>query len=198
MRKRTNSHLLTSKIPGERARQYAAWLLYCEAGSLEKTLRFWERIAGQDDTKMIPFFGVFLGKSVGSATLKRWSTKYHWKERTELKTAEDLEDMRFQFKRIKQTRAYKIAIIFDRVLNKYLKQLEEGMYVSVRDLYLTWKMHRVEEGLSVDNHHIVVYQQPPTEPESPEEKELNKRIQETVDQFNSKMQQEKGDSVDIP
>ena len=189
--------LITTKIPGERARQYAAWLLYCEAGSLEKTLKIWERVCGQNDTEMMPVLGVYMGKPVGLATLKRWSSRYHWKERTELKTTEDLENMRFQFKRIKQTRAYKIAILFDRILNKYLKQLEEGMYVSVRDLYLTWKMHRVEEGLSVDNHHIVVYQQPPAEPENPEDKELNKRIRELEEQFYSKRQQEEGGSVDI-
>jgi len=189
-------NIITSKIPGERAKQYAAWLLYCEAGSLEKTLKLWERISLQDDTKMMPFFGVYMGKPVGLATLKRWSTRYHWQERTELKTTEDLEDMRFQFKRIKQTRAYKIAILFDRALNKYLRQLEEGMYVSVRDLYITWKMHRVEQGLSIDNHHIVVYQQPPREPESPEEKELNKRIRELGEQFHLDTQEE-GDSVDI-
>lgn len=190
-------NIITSKIPGERGRQYAAWLLYSEAGSLEKTLRIWGRISAQNDTEMIPFFGVFLGKPVGSATLKRWSTKYHWQERTELKNTEDLEDMRFKFKRIKQTRAYKIAIMLDLIMNKYLKQLEQGMWVTVRDLYLVWKMHRVEEGLSVDNHSIVIYQEPPKEPESPEEKELNKRIQETVDQFNSKSQQEERGLVDI-
>ena len=102
-------NIVTSKIPGERAKQYAAWLLYCEVGSLEKTLRMWERISAQDDTEMIPFFGVFLGKPAGLATLKRWSVKYRWQERTELKNTEDLEDMRFKFKRIKQTRAYKIV-----------------------------------------------------------------------------------------
>ena len=100
-------NIATSKILGERAKQYAAWLLYCEVGSLEKTLRMWGRISAQDDTEMIPFFGVFLGKPAGLATLKRWSVKYRWQERTELKNTEDLEDMRFKFKRIKQTRAYK-------------------------------------------------------------------------------------------
>ncbi|MFH0943208.1 MAG: hypothetical protein V1810_03480 [Candidatus Beckwithbacteria bacterium] len=190
-------NIITTKIPGERAKQYAAWLLYCEAGSLEKTLRIWERISGQDDTEMIPFFGVFLGKTVGLATLKRWSTKYRWKERAELKNTEDLEDMRFKFKRIKQTRAYKIAMMLDLIMNRYLKQLEQGMWVTVRDLYLVWKMHRVEEGLSVDNHYIVVYKQPPKEPENPEEKELNKHIQEIVNQFDSKEQHEEEGSVDI-
>ena len=190
-------NLVTSKNPGERVRQYAAWLLYCEAGSLEKTLKIWERICRQNDTEMIPFFGISLGKPVGLTTLKRWSSRYRWKERTELKTKEDLEDMRFEFKRIKQTRAYKIAIMLDLIMNKYLKQLEQGMWVTVRDLYLVWKMHRVEEGLSIGNYEIITYQQPPAEPESPEEKELNKRIQEIVDQFNSKKQQEEGGSVDI-
>lgn len=189
-------NIITSKIPGERAKQYVAWLLYCEAGSLEKTLKVWERIFLQDDTKMMPFFGVYMGKPVGLATLKRWSIRYHWKERAELKITEDLEGMRFQFKRIKQTRAYRIAILLDLALNRYTKQLEQGMSVSARDLYLLWKMHRIEEGLSVDNHHIVVYQQPSTEPESPEEKELNKRIRELEEQFHSERQEEE-DSLDI-
>lgn len=179
-------NIVTSKIPGERARQYAAWLLYSEAGSLEKTLRFWERISAQDDTEMIPFFGVFLGRPVGLATLKRWSTKYHWQERTELKNTEDLEDMRLRFKKIKQTRAYKIAIMLDLVINRYMKQLEQGMYVTARDLYLVWKMHRVEEGLSVGNYQITTYQEPPVKPKTPEEIELDKKIQELVDKFNKK------------
>jgi len=191
-------NIITTKIPGERAKQYAAWLLYCEAGSLEKTLRIWERISGQDDTEMIPFFGIFLGKTVGLATLKRWSTKYRWKERTELKNTEDLEDMRLKFKRIKQTRAYKIAMMLDLIMNKYLRQLEQGMWVTAKDLYLVWKMHRVEEGLSVDNHNIVIYQEPPKEPESPEEKELSKHIQELQEEFDSKKQHDEDDSVDIP
>ena len=190
-------NIVTSKIPGERAKQYAAWLLYCEAGSLEKTLKVWVRIQGQNDTEMIPILGIYMGKPVGLATLKRWSGRYHWKERTELKNTEDLEDMRFQFKRIKQTRAYKIAMIFDRVMNKYLKQLEQGMYVTVRDLYLTWQMHRVEEGLSIGKYDVVTHEEPKTEPEDPETKELNKRIQELEDRFHSR-KQENENQLDIP
>ena len=176
-------NIVTSKIPGERAKQYAAWLLYCEVGSLEKTLRMWERISAQDDTEMIPFFGVFLGKPAGLATLKRWSVKYRWQERTELKNTEDLEDMRFKFKRIKQTRAYKIAILLDRVLDRLGRQLDQGMYVSTRDLYTLWKMHRVEEGLSIGNYQVITYQEPPAEPKTPEEIELDKKIQEIVSRY---------------
>jgi len=183
-------NIVTSKIPGERAKQYAAWLLYCEAGSLEKTLKVWERIQGQNDTEMIPIFGIYMGKPVGLTTLKRWSSRYNWKERTELKNTEDLEDMRFQFKRIKQTRAYKIAILLDRVLDRLSRQLDQGMYVSTRDLYTLWKMHRVEEGLSIGNYQITTYQEPPAEPKSPEEIELDKQIQEAVDQFHKNKHKE--------
>lgn len=189
--------IVTSKLPGERAKQYAAWLLYCEVGSLEKTLKVWERIQGQNDTEMIPILGFYMGKPVGLTTLKRWSSRYNWKERTELKTKEDLEDMRFEFKKIKQTRAYKIAVMLDLIMNKYLKQLKQGMWVTTRDLYLVWKMYRIEEGLSVGNYEIVTYQQPIAEPESPEEKELNKRIQEIVDQFNLEKITRENSSVDI-
>jgi hypothetical protein len=69
--------LTTSHIPGEQPRQYAAWLLYCESGSLEKTIRLWETIANTSDTEMIPVFGIPMGKPVGLATLKRWSSRYH-------------------------------------------------------------------------------------------------------------------------
>ena len=112
------------------------------------------------------------------------------KERTELKTKEDLEGMRFEFKRIKQTRAYKIAILLDRVLDRLSRQLDQGMYVSTRDLYTLWKMHRVEEGLSIGNYQVVTYQQPPTEPKSPEEIELDKQIQEAVGQFHKNKHKE--------
>lgn len=182
-------NIVTSKIPGERARQYAAWLLYTEAGSLEKTLQIWERISVQDDTKLIPFFGTFLGKPVGLATIKRWSTKYRWQERTELKTTEDLEGMRLQFKRIQQTRAYRIAIIFDLVLKRYTRQLEQGMHVTASDLYTVWKMHRVEEGLSIGNYQIQTYQESPAEPKNPEEIELDKKIQEAVDEFHKEKEE---------
>ncbi len=183
-------NLITSKIPGERVRQYAAWLLYTEAGSLEKTLQVWERISTQDDTKLIPFFGTFLGKPVGLATIKRWSIKYHWKERTELKTTEDLEGMRFQFKRIQQTRIYRIAILFDLVLKRYTRQLEQGVYVSVQDLYTVWKMHRIEEGLSIGNYQVTTYQEPPAEPRTPEEIELDKKILKIAEKFHKNKSKE--------
>ncbi len=159
---------------------------------MEKTLQVWERISAQDDTKLIPFFGTFLGKSVGLATLKRWSTKYHWKERTELKTTEDLEGMRLQFKRIQQTRAYRIAILFDLVLKRYTKQLEEGMRVTVRDLYIVWKMFRVEEGLPIEYYQITTYQESPAsaEPKSPEQEQLDKEIQEAIDKLHTDEQKE--------
>ncbi len=150
---------------------------------MEKTLRLWERISAQDDTEMIPFFGFYLGKPVGLATIKRWSIKYRWRERTELKTKEDLEGMRLQFKRIKQTIAYRITILLDLVLKRYTRQLGQGMHVSVHDLYTVWKMHRIEEGLSIGNYQVTTYQDPPIEPKTPEEIELDKKILEAAEKF---------------
>jgi hypothetical protein len=187
--------IITSKIPGERPRQYAAWLLYTEAGSLEKTLQIWERISAQDDTKLIPLFGTFLGKPVGLATLKRWSTKYGWKERTELKTTEDLEGMRRQFKWIQQTRAYRIAILFDLIMKKYTRQLEQGMHVTARDLYMVWKMHRVEEGLPTEYYQVSTYEEPPIETKTPEEIELDKKILRVAERLSKNKNKEEQPTI---
>ncbi len=144
------------------------------------------------DTGLMPLFGIPMGKPVGIATLKRWSSRYHWKQRMTLKNKEDLEDMRFEFKRILQTRAYKVALLFDKIANKLLKQLDEGMRVTIHDLYISWKMFRIEEGLPTSYVQIVS----PPEPTTPEtsildDPLLDKEIKELVEQYNAKHKDEK-------
>lgn len=172
--------LITSKMPGESARQYAAWLLYSEAGSLRKSIRIWEQLFVQGDTRMIPFFGVSMGKPPSLATLKRWSSRYLWQQRTRLKHKEDLADMRYQFKLIRQKVTYQITILMGKMLDKLDRQLDQGMYVSVHDFYLVWKMHRVELGLSVGNYQVTNYTEPKPEPVDPERARLMRRIRKAT------------------
>lgn len=139
------------------------------------------------DTELMPIFGIPMGKPVGIATLKRWSSRYHWKQRMALKNKEDLEDMRFEFKRIKQTRSYKIALLFDKIANKLLKQLDEGMWVTVHDMYIAWKMFRIEEGLPTKYVQIISTPEP-TIPETSilDDLLLDKEIKKVVEQYNAK------------
>jgi len=185
------SILSTLQVSGEHPRQYAAWLLYCESGSLERTIRLWGKLVTQGDTEMMPIFGIPIGKPVGIATLKRWSSRYHWKQRFALKNKEDLEDMRYTFKRIKQTRAYKIALLFDKITNKLLRQLDEGMRVTVHDMYIAWKMFRIEDGLPTSYVQIVSPPEPAIpEPSILDDLLLDKEIQEVVKQYNDKHKDE--------
>jgi hypothetical protein len=179
------STLSTLQVSGEHPRQYAAWLLYCESGSLEKTILLWQQVISMNDTEMMPIFGIPMGKPVGIATLKRWSSRYHWRQRLALKNKEDLADMRAEFKNIKQIRAYKVALLFDKIANKLLKQLDEGMNVTVSDLYIAWKMFRIEDGLPTSYSQIVSLDDPSQESKTSELPELDQEIQAAIDAYNA-------------
>jgi hypothetical protein len=102
-----------------------------------------------------------------------------------LKNKEDLEEMREKFRWIKQNRTYKVALLFDRIANKLLRQLKQGMPVTVKDLYIAWKMFRVEEGLSIGIYEVQSPEQS-VQPQTPEQIQFDKEIQDVVDQFYAK------------
>ena len=66
--------LTVEKMPEETEQQYAAWLLYCEAGSQKKTLEYWERV-GQTLGEVGVDFVLRLGKKPSHTTIENWSKK---------------------------------------------------------------------------------------------------------------------------
>lgn len=176
--------LTTSKMTGETERQYTAWRLYCEAGSLQKTLKLWDKV-GQSVGEMEVEFASRLGNKPSDTSLERWSKKFRWVERAELKLAKEIEDLSNKLSKINQKRKYQIAIAFGEILDQYGKQLRDpNKEVTVYELKTLWEMMRVEFGESIGKHEIVTgidetQQNPPTE----EEKELGRKIDQAIIDF---------------
>src|SRR3989344_9242948 len=143
--------LTTSKMPKESEQQYTAWLLYCEAGSLQKTLRLWERV-GQNLGESWAVLADRLGKKPSDTTLETWSKKFRWVERKDLKLQEDLEGLREKTKRIKTERVHRIAEYFEKAMTIALKSLKENSDVTTGDVKLIWEMFRTEIGATLGKH----------------------------------------------
>ena len=172
-----NQQLTTSKMPTETEQQYTAWLLYCEAGSLQKTLNLWDKV-GQSVGEMRVEFAGRLGKKPSDTTLERWSKKYHWVERREFKLKEDLEILLEKTRKIIRYKKHRIAETFERIINKRIKQLKDGEMVTTLDLKQAWEMLQVEIGKPTSRAELK------SEPEqrllTPEEKEHGKKLHEAV------------------
>lgn len=185
-KKKTTIKLATSKLPGETERQYVAWLLYCEAGSLRKLLRMWTNLR-QGFGEVAPEIASRLDKPPSIRTIQTWSKKFQWVKRSELKLEEDLLALREETKRIAITRKHKVAEAFKRSLDLKIKQLRKGELVSTGDVKALWEMFRTELGLSTGktevSHRINEDEQvPPT----PEEDELGKEIDQAIKNFYDK------------
>lgn len=172
-----NQNLTTSKLPKETEQQYTAWLLYCEAGSLRKTLEVWSKV-GQLWGEIGADFALKLGKKPGETTIENWSKKYHWVERRELKVTEDLETLRDKTKKIRREKIHKIADIFERVINKKIRQLKEGESVTMLDLKQIWEMFQVELGKPTSRGELKTESE--QKPLTSEEKEHGKRVHKAV------------------
>jgi len=196
MEENRNEKLSTQKIPGERAREYTAWLLYCESGSLEKTLRIWQQIWHEVVTNLSPIYREQLGKPVSLRTLKRWCAKYRWVQRTEIKLDEDLKVLRKETQKIAILRIHKITEIFGIALHRKIKQLQQGEHISATDLKNYWEMHRIEMGLSttIGKQQVSLINEDEQRPLTPEEEELSKAITELEKEF-SRKQLEKDDDT---
>ena len=169
----------TSKMPKETEQQYAAWLLYCEAGSLRKTLDLWDRV-GQSVGEMGVEFAHRLGQKPSDTSLERWSKQYHWVERREIKLAEDLMALREKTKKIKRDKLHRIAEAFDRVSAKVLKRLRgNNEEPTMLELKLIWEMFQVEIGKPTSRSQLKVNDE--QRPLTPEEKEYGKQLHDAVD-----------------
>lgn len=173
--------LTTSKMPKETEQQYTAWLLYCEAGSLRKTLDAWNRL-GQDWGETGATFAKRLGKKPAETTIETWSKKYRWVERKDFKLTEDLEGLRKKAQEIKQKKVGVIAEIFWEKLQVLKKQMKKGEGSTVDEIKKLWEMFRTEMGESLGKHELSIKeeeQKPPTA----EEEELGSAIDETIKDF---------------
>lgn len=170
----------TSKMPKETEQQYTAWLLYCEAGSLVKTLILWGNV-GQSVGEMGVEFAERLGKKPSDTTLERWSKKYHWVERREIKLTEDLEALRQKTKKIKREKLHKIAEIFDKITNKVLKRLRGDEEPSISEWKMVWEMFQIELGKPTSRGELKTEseQRLPTS----EEREHGKRLHKAVEWY---------------
>lgn len=172
-------NLTTKKMSGEGEQQYTAWILYCEYGSIDKLMKAWEGMR-LNATEMRPDLRGFmekLGEPPVRTTLARWSKKFCWVERRDLKLAEDLQALREKTKKIIADKKHKIAEVFERVMNKRLKQLREGESVTTLDLKQVWEMFQVEIGkptsmgqLNVENQGLL----------TPEQKEHGQQLHEAL------------------
>lgn len=176
----------TVKLPRETEQQYLAWLLYCEAGSLQKLLRMWTGIR-QGFGEVSSEIASRLDDPPTIRTLQNWSSKYQWVKRSELKLEEDLLALREETKQIATTRKHKIAEAFKRSINLKIKQLRKGESVATSDVKALWEMFRTEMGLSTGKTEISHKinedeQKPPT----PEEDELGKEIDQAIKNYYDK------------
>ncbi|MFA5168835.1 MAG: hypothetical protein WC530_09945 [Candidatus Omnitrophota bacterium] len=167
----------TQKMPKETEQQYAAWLLYCEAGSLRKTLEAWDRL-GQDWGEIGAVFASRLGKKPVETTIENWSKKFHWVERREIKLAEDLMALREKTKRIKRDKLHRIAEAFDRVGNKIMKRLRANEEPTILEWKIVWEMFQVELGKPTNRSQLKLEDE--QRPLTPEEKEYGKKLHEAV------------------
>lgn len=147
--------LTTSKMPKETEQQYIAWLLYCEAGSIPKLRKAWEQVRHHVGD-LTGIWGQRLQKSGPlpmERTIERWSSKYRWVERQELKLKEEMGEMSDRLSKIIQRRKYEIVILFGDALEKYGRQLRDpNRIITVQELRTLWEMMRIELGEPVGNY----------------------------------------------
>ncbi|OGI36003.1 MAG: hypothetical protein A2259_01615 [Candidatus Moranbacteria bacterium RIFOXYA2_FULL_43_15] len=168
-------------MPKETEQQYTAWLLYCEAGSIQKTLRLWDRV-GQSLGETWVEFVDRIGKKPSDTTIESWSKKFRWVERKDLKLTEDLEGLRKKAQEIKQKKVFIIGEIFWEKLQALKKQMKKGEGASVDEIKKLWEMFRTEMGESLGKHELSINedeQKPPT----PEEMELGAVIDDAIEKF---------------
>jgi len=190
-RKKKNStiKLATAKLPGETERQYVAWLLYCDFGTIDKLLNAWKGVH-QGFTESSPELSNLrqrIGVPVSRRSIAKWSKKFQWVKRRDMKLAEDLEALREETKRIATNRKHKVAEAFKRTLDLKIKQLRKGESVSTSDVKSLWEMFRTELGLSTNKSEVAhTINEEDQKPPTPEEDELGKEIDQAIKNFYDK------------
>lgn len=147
--------LTTSKMPGETERQYTAFVLYCEVGSVSKLIQAWQQICRNPVGELSVIFGSKLGILPSERTIERWSVKYQWVKRADMKLTEDLEGLKKKSTQIRQKRAYLITEAFWNKLQALKKQMQAGEPATVQEVKALWEMMRIEWGESTSKQEVV-------------------------------------------
>ena len=145
-----------SKMKGETEKEYIAWLLYCEAGSIPRLMRVWEQLR-ENIGEVSGIWGGkvrALGKLPSERNIEKWSSRYQWVERKELKLKEDLKIIQEKSEKIKREKLHKIADAFESISNKVLKRLREGEEPTIAEWKQVWEMLRTELGESIGKHEV--------------------------------------------
>jgi len=180
--------ITTSKMPGEKERQYTAFLLYCEVGSISKLIRAWQQISRNPVGEVSVIFGNRLGNLPSERTLERWSVKYQWVKRADMKLAQDLEGLKKKTTQIRQKRAYLITEAFWSKLQALNKQMRAGEPASVQEVRHLWEMMRIEWGESISKQEVVQgINEDEQKPLTEEEMILGKFISEAEKKYNDYM-----------
>lgn len=173
---------------GETEQQYHAWLLYNETGSLAVLLRTWERLH-QGYTNPTPEIEGLRGKLNQPPTLdtlKNWSRKYQWVNRTELILAEEMEKIKLKTERFRIKRKYLVTDLLITKINK-LQQQARSEPSSVLEVKYLWDMHRTEFGESTGKTEVThrideSEQKPPTSEENKLGQEIDQLIKKHYEQ----------------
>jgi len=206
MKKQLDNQLLTSKMPGETEKQYTAFLLYCEVGSVSKLIQAWQQISRRSVGELSVIFGSKLGKLPSERTIERWSVKYQWVKRADMKLAEDMEGLKKKTAQIRQKRAYIITEAFWNKLQALKKQMQKGELATVPEVRTLWEMMRIEWGESISKQEVVQginedEQRPLTEEEMIASKfigEAEIKINEYLANLQEKRQKQKDKEAKLP
>lgn len=177
--------LTVEKMPEESEQQYAAWLLYCEAGSQKKTMDYWDKV-GQTLGEVGVDFVLRLGKKPSHTTIENWSKKYRWPERRDLRLEEELVELKDKVDRFRKKRKYLVTELLIQSVAKVQKQLKQAP-VSILELKYLWEMHRTEydesTGKTEVSHRIDESEQvPPTD----KDQELGREIDTAIKKYYDK------------
>jgi len=180
--------LMTSKMEDEEEEQYVVWLLYCDSGSIAKLHRtlsgLWSSIG-----EVPPEFANLrsnLKNPPALKTLERWSKKYRWVERCELKLAEDLEGIRKKTQEITQKKVGLIAEIFWDKLQTLRRQIKKGECSTVDEIKKLWEMFRTEMGETLGRHDLNFIDESKQKPLDAKDAEWRKEINKTMKILNER------------
>lgn len=182
--------LTTGKMPGETIQQYAAWQLYCVAGSFDRLLMTWNGLT-QGYLKLSSEWDALkakLGNPVTRKSIQRWSQQFQWVKRTELKNTEEVAQIRDEAMKFEKERKFKIIKAFRKALDTKLKKLDSGEEITVAELKQLWEMMRTEMGLVTDRSSVSVTGEQRLL--TPEEEAEGKALDEFVKKFHNQKRKE--------
>jgi hypothetical protein len=167
MAKKEKPELTMSKMPDESVKQYAAFQLYCETGSMGEMLKKWGTLKQKPDISgnFGDFSGIWapdLGKPVTLRCVEMWCSRFQWVKRNEMKIEQELADLDAITKEYRRKRKYTIANLSQKMLKRFEADLDTSEEpTQARDVKLIWEMERTEFGESVGKtEHMVVTQRP--------------------------------------